>query len=557
MLIGEAGSCQAGEDCHFLHDDKKLPRAQATSSDQSQAEMSLPPGSAAVAREDGTIADRRQAVTQSPASRVVPKPVPQSQVQDPRQFQLSQIRRRFAPKETGQPGGGATLLKFNLTPSDPDFPFEMTALESLLSVPSGYPKEKPSLKVGNKDIPRGFALNVESGFERLVKDMPTATLLELMKALDKNLETFLSAPKAETIKIMPNKDTRHLSALPSRSVEPQSVSTKSDREGQEAVVETTELTTDKHIESFTTQQKADAARKRETEIRQLEARMKRLPLYKKSGDGIAYTLPIEPRKRAELPLAMQAIKTVQVIVPMLYPLQPCRVLLEGIDHRASEPVEFAFEQRSAQQSEVTLMGHINYLAQNMHILAQTTLEPKKAPAPVVEVDAKANETDTESTTIEGHQDPERSHVHYITRPPEWTIIDPDDASDYDSDGYSYDSEQTSDEEGGVGLKAEETPQSSQSMHIPERGTAISFPFIELYGIELLEVVTLNITVKCARCKEATEVKGLKNGVPKSESCRKCAGSLSIGFRRDLVHANAVRAGFLDLDGCVVGDMLPR
>ena len=105
---------------------------------------------------------------------------------------------------------------------------------------------------------------------------------------------------------------------------------------------------------------------------------------------------------------------------------------------------------------------------------------------------------------------------------------------------------------GLGLGPE-----NKSTQNPERGTALSFPFIELYGIELLEVVILNITVKCERCKEATEIKGLKNGITKSESCRKCASPLGITFRRDLVHAHAVRAGFLDLEGCIAGDMLPR
>ena len=31
----------------------------------------------------------------------------------------------------------------------------------------------------------------------------------------------------------------------------------------------------------------------------------------------------------------------------------------------------------------------------------------------------------------------------------------------------------------------------------------------------------------------------------------------LGFRRDLMHINSVRAGYLDLDGCTIVDMLPR
>jgi len=33
--------------------------------------------------------------------------------------------------------------------------------------------------------------------------------------------------------------------------------------------------------------------------------------------------------------------------------------------------------------------------------------------------------------------------------------------------------------------------------------------------------------------------------------------LSVGFRRELMHANSIGAGYLDLEGCTVIDMLPR
>lgn len=33
--------------------------------------------------------------------------------------------------------------------------------------------------------------------------------------------------------------------------------------------------------------------------------------------------------------------------------------------------------------------------------------------------------------------------------------------------------------------------------------------------------------------------------------------MGAGFRRELMHANSVRAGYIDLDGCTVVEMLPR
>ncbi|KAG4411987.1 hypothetical protein IFR04_014874 [Cadophora malorum] len=506
--------------------------------------------------EDGLIQDRRQAVTRPvPNSRVVAKPVPQAQTQDPREFQLGQIRRRFSPKETRQPGGGATLLKFSLAPSDPDFPFEMTALECLLSVPVTYPKEGPSLKVENKDIPRGFSLNVEYGFDNMVKEKPGSTLLELLKSLDKNLEAFLSAPKVETIKLLPNKDTRHLSVVPSRSVEPvvRPATVSKDAVASRPI----EQEAPRHVEpliTYTAQEKAEALKRRGVETRQLEARMKRLPLYKMSPDGIAYTLPLDPKRRNDLPISLQAVKAVILFVPLLYPLQPCRIKLEGLDVPEAKPVEVGFLQRSTEQKATTLTGHVNYLAQNMHLLAKTKLEVKTAPAPQVQ-SPMVEEPEVTKPAVEGHQDPDRSHIQYITRPPEWTFIEGDEVSDSD-DFDSYDTgDETTDEEGGVEVP-EDGETSKQPAQNPERGTAISFPFLDLFGIELLEVVTLNISVKCERCKDTTEVKGLKDGVTKTPSCRKCTTTFSITFRRDLLHAHAVRAGFLDLEGCIIGDMLP-
>ncbi|KAL3421740.1 CHY zinc finger domain-containing protein [Phlyctema vagabunda] len=546
------GKCRDGDNCRFIHD-RDSPVENATTGSTITTTTTIS-SSSLVPDERGMVPDRRQAVTKSvPASRVVQKPVPD---QDPREFQLGQIRRRFSPKESLQKASAqwdteeGSLLQFKLPPSDPDFPFEMTALECSLLVPTHYPESRPMLKVENKDIPRGFAINVEHGFNELAQEKAASTLLELIKALDKNLEVFLSAQKADTVKIVvPNKkDTRHLANLPIRAVEP--VSSPQQNPGPSSPPKPAAPI--KYEPIFTKAQKADALKRREAETRQLEARMGRLPLFKKSGDGIAYTIPIEPKRRSELPVALQAVKAIQLFVPLIYPLQSCRVQLEGVEASEGKSVAKGFEVKAAEQKEATLMGHVNYLAQNMHTLAKTVIEEKEPVQPIV-----ANPVEFPDTKkTEGNQDPERGHVQYIARPPEWTMVETSDAEESDDD-YSYDSgdESTSDEEEKVEVD-ELKLKDSQFVSNPERGTAISFPFMELYGIGLLEVVTLNITVKCDRCKDITEVRGLKDGVAKSESCKKCASALSISFRRDLLHANAVRAGFLDLEGCIIGDMLP-
>lgn len=516
-------------------------------------EASSSSASLVVVAEDGMIQDRRQATNQVLPTRTVAKPIPQAQSQDPREFQLGQIRRRFSPKESRN--GSTTILKFGLVPSDPDFPFEMTALDCLLSVPESYPIEVPSLKVGNRDIPRGFTINVEAGFDSLVQENRDATLLELMKVLDKHLEAFLSAPKADTVKLVANKDIRHLTAIPSRAVEP----VQRSKPAEFVASGSSTPNPPKPVVYYTASQKAEAEKRRSNETRQLEARMGRLPLYKKSGDGIQYGIPIEPKRRAELPISLRAVKSLQLFVPLLYPLQPCRIQLDGVDQEDARPVHVGFETKATEQAETTLMGHVNYLVQNIHVLAKTVIKQKpEPPAQILEVPETTDAEKEKGKQLEGHQDPDRSHIQYITRPPEWEIIHNEEGSDEESDDdYSYDSGDESDDvSGGVGLENEGTD-APAPLQNAERGTAISFPFMELYGIELLEISILNIKVKCERCKDTTEVKGLKNGIVQNESCKKCASPFAICFRSEFVHANAVRAGFLDLEGCIIGDMLPR
>ena len=68
---------------------------------------------------------------------------------------------------------------------------------------------------------------------------------------------------------------------------------------------------------------------------------------------------------------------------------------------------------------------------------------------------------------------------------------------------------------------------------PEKGTLVSFFHMELYGIELLQLVSFSITIKCDRCKDTIDVSNIKDTGKRdgtgtrSETCKKCANSLGI------------------------------
>ncbi|ROW06299.1 hypothetical protein VPNG_08087 [Cytospora leucostoma] len=491
------------------------------------------------------------AVAEPQSSRIVPKPVPKAQNDDPRTYQIKQLVKRYSPKESTVENGAATSLVFNLVPSDPDFPFELDQLQCDLRIPKNYPKDSspPTLSILNKDIPRGIAINVEKGWEGLVKERKGATLLALTYALDKHLEEFLSEKQVDTVKLTLFKDDRHITAAGPEDEKSASLPApvKVQAEIRRPYVPE---------ETFTRDQIAEAKARRAQETRQIETRMGRLGHYHKSSDGIVYTLPLEPKRRSELPPGLRNINSCQLIVPVLYPLQPLRVLLNDVESDDAEGVEGLFTEKAKQKKEMTLMSHINSLTQNIHLLAKQALSNKKAIKPV------ARDTEEVVATVSTGEDAaklsnaieNKGNVQYIPRPPEWFTDDDAEHTGEDSD-ESTDSE---DEEGGVTV----TPHhESSGAGLPaqtlERGTAITFPSVELHGIELLQISILALSVKCERCKTINEIGGLRPNTPKTtESCRKCATPFALAFRPELVHANSTRAGFIDAAGCTVADMLP-
>lgn len=478
------------------------------------------------------------------SSRVVSRPIPKVQYENPREFQITQLKRRFSPTEKIENDG--TSYAFSLAPSDPDFPFELAGLECVLHVPTAYPKgARPSLDVKNKEMGRGFQINVERGFARLAESRPQSTLLGLMNSLDKHLESLLTEQKAETITIIPN-NTR----LQGRSVQ---------QIKPAELIKAPQLqpaTPSRSQSLFTPEQRRLASEYRDAETRQLEARIGRLPLFSKSLDGIEYKIPITPRKIEDLPVPLQAVNTIKLFVPLLYPLQHCRVEIQGVSREAAKNTEAGFEKKVKETPETTLMGHVNYLAQNMHVLAtqpMQELEAEKADLPAVaslSVDEEASGKDL----TKGEED-DRSHIKFIPRPPEWAAQDEEGDSSDSEYSDSYDSGDEDEKDDGAALDL--APESSTATTAPERGISLSLPFLELYGIELLELVSLSVTIKCERCKDSMDVSNLRNNASRSESCKKCAMPLSVGYRRELMHANSVRAGYLDLEGCTVLDMLPR
>lgn len=384
---------------------------------------------------------------------------------------------------------------------------------------------------------------VEDGFERLFQGNGSiVTLLSSLNRLDRDLEALLTDKKPELVTIIPNRKGPSVQTA-SKSVQEQAQALQT------------------NPSRYTTEQLASASQRRQTEIQQLEARLGRIPGFSKSADGTSFKVPIVLRKPSELPVHLRMVSATSIFVPGLYPLQPCSVELQDVDRDAAAPVERAFA-RKVEKGDGTLIGHINMLAQNMQILAA---EGKAMGVDGLTQRAVDQERGTDAAgpgKAEVRVDENRDHVRYISRPPEWDVNVNHDAQEESGDSSCSESEIDSDEESDENEDEEaSTPNatgaaSSKATDHTERGISLSFPTLELYSIELLELSSLSITVKCSRCKDTMDIPNLRHSSARNQSCKKCAIPFTLTYRRELIHANSSRAGYIDLEGCTVVDMLP-
>ncbi|KAJ6072913.1 hypothetical protein N7467_010998 [Penicillium canescens] len=565
--------CRLGSTCPYLHDASALESNRTPSEHQTPTQ---PLGGDTETPVQEIVADAQKlkiggksksSAASAPAQ--PQRPVSKLEQSDPREFQINQLRRRYRPQETNDDQG--SILTFGLVPSDPDFPFELERLQCVLHVPSSYPNGRPTLTVTNSEMEAAYQANVARGFDDIVdftiRTNNRGTLLTWLNSLDKQLEKLLtSLERGPTLKFFSNVGDATATKEPTKGPEKTSSQSSSQVNAKASTVHAKKPTVAPQARNtapkLSAEAKAAAEKRRALETKQLEARLGRIPMFQKMQDGRTFIIPVQPAKKDCLPRALQALKTVKLLVPTLYPVEHSSIKLQGVDGPEAKATETGFSQWVEQTSQLNLVSQINYLASNMHKFAETPPPEEEEPSEAISSTAEEEKDEVEEFTQAepSTQDSEdRPHLHVIPRPPEWSVPDPHSGaeettgeSSYEEDEYS---EEEEDEEGGAPVPP------SLDTSTPGRGVALSFPFLELYGIELLELTTLNITVKCDRCKTSADIKNVphvsdeKGAMPKMESCKKCANNMSVAFRRQLMHTHANRAGYLDMDGCTIGDML--
>ncbi|KAF3119725.1 hypothetical protein TWF703_003077 [Orbilia oligospora] len=498
-------------------------------------------------------------------SKVVRRPAPagESNPEVRRKNEINQLKRRWGDlfQEVDQEHG---MYRLELKQSE-DFPYDLDALRVELSIPQEYPKadaEGPSIKILNEDVPKGHQFNIERGFSNLVRSASKTTrLLDLINNLDKRLEEFLSSEKAATFKIVPN-----IGAV----VQEVAKLDVNDHQLQitEPAPQVSQAPPKPELPKpiYTEAQREAARARRALETRQLEARLRQSPVFWKNSIGTIYKVPLEPRMKAMLPAGLLLLNSVDLRVPELYPLEPCKIVFDrNFPESITTGIERGFLKRALEKPEVSLMAQLNYLAQNIHNMIETV--PEEPPQrPIVEVKpipkvAPEAGPSTETPTSPVVLEKPRIIIIEKTRPPEWELED----SESDSEEVSSSEEEEEKEElaeSSQNLQQDSDVAAPVFVSSIERGTSISFPDIKLKNIELLELKTVNLTMKCTRCKTVADINNIKakenkHSRPKLLGCEKCSSVIGIDFRREFIHENHTRAGFLDLSGCTVVDLLPR
>lgn len=509
-----------------------------------------------------------------------------------RDQQLAQLHRRY--------GSGPTIA---LKPSDPDFVYPLPSLQFHLHVPDAYPSERPSIRVLNGELPAWAKKNVEQGFkaiaERGRERWEKTTLLDLLRVLDRELEDLLSAGGEDE----PRMESQLTSTRGSRSATPidrvgngDSIKIVRPAQGRvaairtpasPAVVRTPPLSAEPSTarsptpptsapvraptpkRAYTPSELSGAASKRAQDIRQLISRLKLSPLFSGSPEGTHFTVPIESPKKYLLPVPLQPLNSARLIVPKSYNLEPPRIEILGTPGDLAKRIEERFAEHVTRNSELSLTAAVNVLAAKLHLwaVAEELIAPK-----IEKISTPKEGEETAQQSVDKPQehsqeiDPGKAHIKVIPRPPEWGLPNDDDDDDDDSSGSDLDS--TDQDEDGHhnhttgNVSSSGPPDGDHHSTISERGTSLSCPGIQLAGIDLLTVSSLNLTIKCLKCRTEQDILNLRGtqpnerAMPRAVRCQKCSDVLGIGFRKEFVHQGSQRLGFFDLMNCSIAELRP-
>ncbi|KAG0031924.1 hypothetical protein BGZ81_000273 [Podila clonocystis] len=556
----------------------------------------------------------RPATTRAPVRKPVPKALQNVHKEEAaatlRAFEISQLKSRFGSSFVELPETDSTLSKesfeLKIVPSDPDFPYEIEALHVRLYVPRTYPDTPCSLDVLNKDIPKGFSTNLERGFKETAGEQKRSLLAHL-NWLDVNMEQLLQKPPAPTIRFVGhgNNTSRGLPSIRTPTpptLKPTSKSVPSEPSPPkpiEKLIPAPEPTLVRKV--FTAEQIEQARGQRQQQWNQIQARF-RATVQTISSTEVQISLEVIQNG---MPVKWEGPLWINILVPTTYPLEPCEIRLKEDGHNSeielwrARNVEEGFRKIVAAMPQLSLFQLLNQLNRDLKELMnlpETDAKPARTPAAIVggishymstlSVPSKESIVGPSGSSAlpRQHVDLDKDRqVVYIDRPQkqrnfaqdqdQGALTSEDDDSENDDDEETVDSEEESDrtsqnsDSGEEELEEEDVPSAggpSTDTTAPKRGIEIRMPDLKLDHISLLYCRSLNLLVRCNRCKSLIDLpeltpddgQDIKIDKRKWKTCDTCQSLLGGHFRSEYIHIQSKTIGYLDLAGCVAYDLLP-
>ncbi|KAG0081329.1 hypothetical protein BGZ90_009088 [Linnemannia elongata] len=577
--------CRNGDSCRFSHNN--TPAATPTS---------------ATANSSSTT----QATPQAPRRRVVPaatrqpvrKPVPASlqnldkdtAAASLRSFEITQVASRFGSSFTPRSSSSSSSVtddetdnfELKIVPSDPDFPYEISALHVLLAVPKSYPTKSCSVQVLNRDIPKGFATNLERGFDQAAAQQQKSLLAHL-NWLDVNMEQLLQKPPAPTIRFIghannnsnpssgkssPSNDTSSPPVLPpplpissTPSTKKNSTPSKPTQEPAPAAPSPQQQPQPPRQQqppppvqkTYTSAERDQAKLQRQKQMNQIQAR------FRSSFESLSPTsvnISLESTDKDKMPVKWDGPLWIVLMVPVLYPLEPCDIRLREngnnpeIEIWRARNVEQGFRKIAATMPQLSLFQLLNQLNRDLKDLMSLP-PPSTTPSPTPQQHSSAATTQSSPLKDTPHpgqgssrprtaavnisetdRNEHKGKVIYVDAPQEprkgnFDTIQDHGAitSDDEEDDDSSETEEDSSEENHTGPdttnndngeddvyesgqdEEEEEEEESASKaggpvieSAPKRGIEIRMPDLKLDHISLLYCRSLSLLVRCNRCK---------------------------------------------------------
>ncbi|KAJ2077988.1 hypothetical protein H4R24_004782 [Coemansia sp. RSA 988] len=505
-----------------------------------------------------------------------------------------------------------------MEPSDPDFPFDVTRLYLALVVPATYPTRRTSdavieIQVANRDIPSGVKRNIESAFSKDVRESANVaiesghpedapSLEDHLQWLDRNLELLMQQKPAPTIKF-----TDFSNVESSGPVEHDSVCRDNPKPPPPPVVSHPEgdvIATRPPVRRPEPQllHGSDAAAtendsedpRRVLELRQLERRFRSsyAVVRETASEGTVIRLDIAPTDPDMHNHDIFQI-TGTISVARSYPQQPisdslqCGAASLSLDSgsilgRKNKPsawkpvagrerqLDHICRQFNAHVQEVpgiSLLHHLNWL--DRHMVGMFTDSPAPDYPMTEQTSSRAGTQDAVSRE-QPFKDTSMTQMFSAKSNKPWirqiTATDaglPKDVANLTlEDTYSVrdsDDDVSSTDEG---LAVDSSEESATFAKPDRRGIELRFGSVQLTNVALAHCHSLNLSVRCERCKDTVEMRGIaattRMAIDRQhwQACSTCSTVVGVRFRPDWLFNGKTTLGFLDCAGCRPVDMLP-